>query len=144
MLVLMRRERESVIIDDDITIIAGCMDNGTVPILIRTTRDVRVFPKETDPQTRAGDGPESPSSARRNGRDESAAELAGLPWKRGDLIFLGGKDWRIVIGGSIEIRITEVCSRRVYLGFDAPKNIAILRGEIYQRFRPNGGRNSDL
>jgi carbon storage regulator len=38
---------------------------------------------------------------------------------------------RIVIGGGIEIVVTEVTARKVRLGIVAPRGVSVLRGEVH-------------
>jgi carbon storage regulator len=38
---------------------------------------------------------------------------------------------RIVIGGGIEITVTEISARKVRLGIVAPRGVSVLRGEVH-------------
>ena len=40
---------------------------------------------------------------------------------------------RIIIGGRIEVTVVKIVGQRVRLGFNAPDEVAIHRGEVYRQ-----------
>jgi len=50
---------------------------------------------------------------------------------------------RIVIGDDVELVIINVRSNRVKLGFRAPSDVAIHRGEVLQRIREEKGNHQE-
>lgn len=51
------------------------------------------------------------------------------------LILTRKKDESIIIDGNIEIKIIEIEDGKVKIGIDAPKNIDIIRKELYKRMQ---------
>lgn len=51
------------------------------------------------------------------------------------LILSRKKDESIIIDGNIEIKIVEIEDGKVKIGIDAPKNIDIMRKELYKRIQ---------
>lgn len=51
------------------------------------------------------------------------------------LILTRKKDESIIIDGNIEIKIVELDDGKVKIGIEAPKNIEILRKELYERIQ---------
>lgn len=51
------------------------------------------------------------------------------------LILTRKKDETIIIDGNIEIKIIEIEDGKVKIGIDAPKNIDIVRKELYKRMQ---------
>jgi carbon storage regulator len=41
----------------------------------------------------------------------------------------------VIIGGGITVKVLKVKGNLVQLGFDAPKEVPIHRGELYERIR---------
>lgn len=51
------------------------------------------------------------------------------------LILTRKKDESIIIDGNIEIKIVELDDGKVKIGIEAPKNIEILRKELYETMK---------
>lgn len=51
------------------------------------------------------------------------------------LILTRKKDESIIIDGNIEIKIVELDDGKVRIGIEAPKNIEILRKELYETMK---------
>lgn len=51
------------------------------------------------------------------------------------LILSRKKDESIIIDGNIEIKIIEIEDGKVKIGIEAPKNIEIMRSELYKRIQ---------
>ncbi|MDR7856919.1 carbon storage regulator CsrA [Tissierella sp.] len=51
------------------------------------------------------------------------------------LILSRKKDESIIIDGNIEIRIVEIEDGKVKIGIEAPKNIDIMRKELYKKIQ---------
>ena len=51
-------------------------------------------------------------------------------------------DERIFIGDNITLCVLDIEGNRVRLGFEAPKDVAILREEIYQRYSSDASNDS--
>lgn len=51
------------------------------------------------------------------------------------LILSRKKDESIIIDGNIEIKIIEIEDGKVKIGIEAPKNIEILRKELYKKMQ---------
>ncbi|WP_313757468.1 carbon storage regulator CsrA [Tissierella sp.] len=51
------------------------------------------------------------------------------------LILTRRKDESIIIDGNIEIKIVEIEDGKVKIGIDAPKNIDIIRKELYKKMQ---------
>ncbi|WP_353093787.1 carbon storage regulator CsrA [Tissierella praeacuta] len=51
------------------------------------------------------------------------------------LILTRKKDESIIIDGNIEIKIIEIEDGKVKIGIDAPKNIDIIRKELYKEMQ---------
>lgn len=51
------------------------------------------------------------------------------------LILSRKKDESIIIDGNIEIKIVEIEDGKVKIGIDAPRNIDIMRKELYKRIQ---------
>lgn len=51
------------------------------------------------------------------------------------LILSRKKDESIIIDGNIEIKIVEIEDGKVKIGIEAPRNIEIMRKEIYKRIQ---------
>ncbi|MBU5436674.1 carbon storage regulator CsrA [Tissierella sp. MSJ-40] len=51
------------------------------------------------------------------------------------LILARKKDEAIIIDGNIEIRIVDIEDGKVKIGIEAPKNIDIMRKELYKRIQ---------
>lgn len=51
------------------------------------------------------------------------------------LILSRKKDESIIIDGNIEIKIIEIEDGKVKIGIEAPKNIEIMRKELYKRIQ---------
>jgi len=59
------------------------------------------------------------------------------------LILTRRVDERIFIGDNITLRVLDIEGNRVRLGLDAPKDVAILREEIQQRYSENASNDAD-
>ncbi|MEE2833910.1 MAG: carbon storage regulator CsrA [Candidatus Latescibacterota bacterium] len=46
----------------------------------------------------------------------------------------------IVIGGQIRITVLEMQGRQIRLGIEAPSEIPVHRGEVYERIREENGK----
>lgn len=53
------------------------------------------------------------------------------------------KGERVVIGNVIEVEVVELRGRRVRLGIEAPKEIAVHRLEVAQAIASQGGSNGN-
>ena len=60
------------------------------------------------------------------------------------LILKRKKNESIIIGDSIEIKVTDIQGDSVRLGITAPKDISIFREEIYQQIKELNIRSSSI
>lgn len=51
------------------------------------------------------------------------------------LILTRKKDESIIIDGNIEVKIIEIEDGKIKIGIEAPKNIEILRKELYEKIQ---------
>jgi len=65
------------------------------------------------------------------------------PRRRAILVITRKRGESILIGKDIKITVCEVVNGKVRIGIDAPKDIAIHRKEIAERFKPKPGDESD-
>ncbi|MBU5293046.1 carbon storage regulator CsrA [Anaerosalibacter bizertensis] len=59
------------------------------------------------------------------------------------LILTRKKDESIVIGDNIEIKVLEINDGKVKLGIEAPKNIDIIRKELYENIQEENKKASE-
>ncbi|HHV27343.1 carbon storage regulator CsrA [Anaerosalibacter bizertensis] len=60
------------------------------------------------------------------------------------LILTRKKDESIVIGDNIEIKVLEINDGKVKLGIEAPKNIDIIRKELYENIQEENKKASEI
>jgi len=60
------------------------------------------------------------------------------------LVLSRGKEERIIIGDDIILTVLEIRNGKVRLAFDAPKNVAIYREEVYDDIKKNGPQKGPL
>lgn len=60
------------------------------------------------------------------------------------LILTRKKDESIVIGDNVEIKVLEISDGKVKLGIEAPKNIDIIRKELYENIEKENKKASEI
>ena len=51
------------------------------------------------------------------------------------LVLTRKKDEKIMFGDDITITVIQICGNKVRLGIDAPKEISVHRGEVYEKIK---------
>ena len=59
------------------------------------------------------------------------------------LILTRKKDESIIIGDNIEVKVLEISDGKVKLGIEAPKNIDIIRKELYENIQEENKKASE-
>lgn len=60
------------------------------------------------------------------------------------LILTRKKDESIIIGDNIEVKVLEISDGKVKLGIEAPKNIDIIRKELYENIQEENKKASEI
>ncbi|MCR2044734.1 carbon storage regulator CsrA [Anaerosalibacter massiliensis] len=60
------------------------------------------------------------------------------------LILTRKKDESIIIGDNVEIKVLEISDGKVKLGIEAPKNIDIIRKELYENIEKENKKASEI
>ncbi|MEY8303839.1 carbon storage regulator CsrA [Anaerosalibacter bizertensis] len=60
------------------------------------------------------------------------------------LILTRKKDESIVIGDNVEVKVLEINDGKVKLGIEAPKNIDIIRKELYENIQEENKKASEI
>lgn len=60
------------------------------------------------------------------------------------LILTRKKDESIIIGDNIEVKVLEINDGKVKLGIEAPKNIDIIRKELYENIQEENKKASEI
>lgn len=60
------------------------------------------------------------------------------------LILTRKKEESIVIGDNVEVKVLEINDGKVKLGIEAPKNIDIIRKELYENIQEENKKASEI
>jgi len=126
MLILRRRKDESIMIGDDVEIIAKDIQDDKVGLKIMAPDDVPILMKEI------WDAIQRKNGQKKESQDQQGTQepVMGATDRCAPVLFLK-RDDSIMIGDDVEIIIVGIIRSGVRLGITAPKEIPVHRREVY-------------
>ena len=126
MLVLSRTRNKSIMIGDDVEIIAKDIQDDKVGLKITAPDNVPILMKEIWDAIQLNEGQKKEFQD----QQETQEPVIGATDRCAPVLFLK-KNESIMIGDDVEIMIVRIRGNKVRLGITAPKEIPVHRREIY-------------
>ena len=137
MLVLSRKREDRIVIDNEITVVVVEIRGDKVRLGVRAPKEIPVHRREVFEAIQrellagaSGQPVVEVPDAQAEGAPvaQATAEEQGLA---GFLVLSRKKNQSIIIGDSITIVVVEIRGDKVRLGIEAPKEVPVHRGEVY-------------